>query len=97
MHSIGIVTVLRRRHVRQTDLSPGIRAGTGEEEHGHEFDQAGVRPAFLNARTDTETVDRALDDVIFQGEVLAALDGLAAIGGLDEPYASRPVTPRRKR
>ena len=42
-------------------------------------------------------MDRALDDVIFQGEVLAALDGLAAIGGLDEPYASRPVTPRRKR
>ncbi len=51
----------------------------------------------LGARTDTEAVDRALDYVIFQGEVLASLDGLAAIGGLDDVYARLPVARRRKR
>lgn len=51
----------------------------------------------LGARTDTEAVDRALDYVIFQGEVLAALDNLAAIGGLDDVYPRLPVARRRKR
>lgn len=49
----------------------------------------------LGARTDTETVDQALDYVIFQAEVFAALDHLAALGGLAEPYASKPARPRR--
>lgn len=47
----------------------------------------------LGARTETETVDRALDHVIFQGEVFSALDRLAERGGLRDPYA--PVTRRR--
>ncbi|MEO7458304.1 MAG: hypothetical protein ABIY52_18745, partial [Gemmatimonadaceae bacterium] len=34
----------------------------------------------LDARTDTETVDRALDYVIFQSEVFAALESLHALG-----------------
>jgi Arc/MetJ family transcription regulator len=46
----------------------------------------------LGARTETETVDRALDYVVFQGEVFAALDSLVAAGGLDEPFEA----PRRK-
>lgn len=43
----------------------------------------------LGARTDTETIDRALDYVLFQGEVFAALDRLAQHGGLDDPYRPR--------
>lgn len=48
--------------------------------------------ALLGARTETETVDLALDYVVFQGEVLAALDHLAALGGLDDPFEA----PRRR-
>ena len=40
----------------------------------------------LGARSETETVDRALDYVLFQGEVFSALDHLAALGGLDDPF-----------
>ena len=36
----------------------------------------------LGAATETETVDRALDYVVFQGEVFAALDRLADAGGV---------------
>ncbi len=43
--------------------------------------------ALLGARTETETVDRALDLVIFQADLESAIDGLAAAGGLSEPYA----------
>jgi hypothetical protein len=50
----------------------------------------------LGARTDTETVDRALDYVIFQGDVFAALDNLAALGGLDDVFRRRSANPRRK-
>lgn len=49
----------------------------------------------LGTRTETETVDAALDYVLFQGEVMGALDRLAASGGLDDVYAAgRP--PRRR-
>jgi hypothetical protein len=41
----------------------------------------------LGARTDTEAVDRALDYVLFQAEVFTALDRLADLGGLSDPYA----------
>lgn len=50
----------------------------------------------LGASTDTETVDRALDAVILQGEVADALDRLAAAGGLTDVYA-RPARSRRAR
>jgi len=40
----------------------------------------------LGASTETETVDMALDYVIFQGEVVGALDRLAALGSLDDPF-----------
>jgi hypothetical protein len=50
----------------------------------------------LGAQTDTETVDRALDAIIFQGEVADALDRLAAAGGITDIYA-RPVRTRRAR
>ncbi len=50
----------------------------------------------LGASTDTETVDRALDYVIFQGDVFAALDHLTALGGLSDPLLA-PSATRRKR
>jgi len=43
----------------------------------------------LGTRTETETVDKALDYVVFTSDVFAALDELAALGGLDEPYAAK--------
>lgn len=48
----------------------------------------------LGTRTDTETIDHALDYVIFQGEVFGALDALAALGGLDD--IAEPARPRRQ-
>lgn len=50
----------------------------------------------LGTRTETETVDKALDYVVFTNEVFTALDELAALGGLDDIYASKkPPRPRK--
>jgi hypothetical protein len=52
----------------------------------------------LGARTETETVDRALDLVLFQADLDNAIDRLAAVGGLDDPYDDgRSVTSTRRR
>ncbi|MEP6730782.1 MAG: hypothetical protein ABJE10_09095 [bacterium] len=56
-----------------------------------------VARELLGARTDTETVDRALDYVIFQGDVFAALDNLAALGGLNDVFVRSTPALRRKR
>ena len=50
----------------------------------------------LGARSETETVDLALDYVLFQGEVFDALDRLAAGGGLDDVF-SAPASRSRRR
>ncbi|HTK50756.1 MAG TPA: hypothetical protein VL308_02645 [Gemmatimonadaceae bacterium] len=42
----------------------------------------------LAARTETEAVDMALDYVLFQGEVIGALDRLSALGGLDDVFGT---------
>ncbi len=44
---------------------------------------------FLGARTETETVDTALDLVAFQAEVFAGLDALAAAGPIRDRYSRR--------
>lgn len=50
----------------------------------------------LGTRTETETVDQALDYVVFTDQVFVALDTLASLGGLDDPYAaSGAPRPRR--
>jgi hypothetical protein len=50
----------------------------------------------LGAGSETEAIDMALDYVLYQGEVFGALDRLAALGGLDDPFAaSAPRTRRR--
>jgi hypothetical protein len=51
--------------------------------------------ALLGARSETEAVDMALDYVLLQGEVTAALDRLAALGGLDDVFSY--ATPRSRR
>jgi Arc/MetJ family transcription regulator len=51
----------------------------------------------LGARSETETVDLALDYVLLQGEVFGALDRLAALGGLDDPFAAAPPRAGRRR
>lgn len=50
--------------------------------------------ALLGARTETETVDLALDYVVMVGDEFAALDRLAALGGLEDPFAERPEARR---
>jgi hypothetical protein len=39
--------------------------------------------AILGVASETDTVDAALDLVVFRGEVLAGIDRLVAAGGLD--------------
>ena len=52
----------------------------------------------LGTRTETETVDEALDYVVFTSEIVSALERLAARGGLEEAPHRRPaVSPRRKK
>ena len=48
----------------------------------------------LGARTETETVDLALDYVVSIGSEFAALDRLAALGGLEDPFAEKPKVRR---
>jgi hypothetical protein len=48
----------------------------------------------LGARSETETVDLALDYVVSIGEEFAALDRLADLGGLEDPFAERPKARR---
>jgi hypothetical protein len=50
----------------------------------------------LGARSETETVDMALDYVLFQGEVFDALDRLADSGGLEDVF-SAPASRSRRR
>jgi hypothetical protein len=48
----------------------------------------------LGARTETETVDMALDYVLFQGGVSSALDRLSAAGGVADVFSA--PTPRAR-
>ena len=51
----------------------------------------------LGTRTDTETVDLALDLVAFHGAVFSALDRLAAAGGLEDVFGQvREAEPARR-
>lgn len=43
----------------------------------------------LGASSDTEAVDRALDAVVYQDQVFAALDRLADAGGVADVYVRR--------
>ena len=43
----------------------------------------------LHASTETATIDQALDLVAFQKEVLAGIDRMAAVGGIEDMYEDR--------
>ena len=83
--------------------APGGRAAGAERRarKNMDIDVGKLQEArrILGTRTDTETVDQALDLVIFQGEVFSALDRLAAAGGIDDIYAApeRAPAPARHR
>lgn len=51
----------------------------------------------LGARTETETVDLALEYVLYQAEVFDALDRLTAAGGLVDAFTSAPASRSRRR
>lgn len=51
----------------------------------------------LGARSETETVDLALDYVLFQGDVFGALDRLSATGGLVDAFAAPAASTRSRR
>ena len=74
------------------------RAGSARTRKNMDMDAAKLAKAqkLLGARTETEAVDMALDYVLFQGDVMGALDRLAALGGLDDLFGSAaPRAPRR--
>jgi hypothetical protein len=75
-----------------------IPAATARVRKNMDMDAHKLREAqeVLGTRTETETVDRALDYVVFTSEVFTALDTLARVGGLDDPYA-RTKSPRVRR
>ena len=50
----------------------------------------------LGARTETEAVDLALDYVLFQSDVDGALERLAALGGLEDPFGAKAARPGRR-
>ena len=53
--------------------------------------------ALLGARSETETVDMALDYVLFQGEVAGALDRLSALGGIEDIFGEYPSAKRTRK
>lgn len=53
--------------------------------------------ALLGARSETETVDLALDYVLFQGSVMSSLDRLASLGGLDDPFGEYEAPAKTRR
>ena len=74
------------------------RAGSARTRKNMDMDAAKLAKAqeLLGARTETEAVDMALDYVLFQGEVMGALDRIAALGGLDDVFgAPAPRAQRR--
>jgi len=74
------------------------RAGSARTRKNMDMDAAKLARAqeLLGARTETEAVDMALDYVLFQGEVMGALDRIAALGGLDDVFGAA-VPPARRR
>ena len=74
------------------------RVGSARTRKNMDMDAAKLAKVqeLLGARSETEAVDLALDYVLFQGEVMGALDRLTALGGLDDVFgATAPRAPRR--
>jgi hypothetical protein len=82
-------------------MTPRKASGISRSRKNMDMDASKLARAqrLLGAATETETVDMALDYVIFQSEVFGALDRLAALGGLADPfgqsYSTAEARPRR--
>src|SRR5829696_4561809 len=84
---------------KQTRVRHTPRGVTGRARKNMDMDVAKLEAAgrILGTRTDTETVDQALDLVTFHGEVFSALDRLAAAGGLADAFGQAERAPARRR
>jgi len=80
-------------------MSPRKPAGPRRTRKNMDMDADKLASAqrVLGARTETEAVDMALDFVLYQAEVLDALDRLAAAGGLVDAFMSPPRSPGSRR
>lgn len=81
---------VKRNRAAATDVA--VAAGAVEwTRKNMEMDAAKLEAArrILGVRTEKETVDRALDQVVFRSEVLSALDRLAAAGGIEDIYENQ--------
>lgn len=76
---------------------PGSGRGPARVRKNMDMDADKLREAqaLLGARTETETVDRALDYVVFTSKVFSALDSLAELGGLETVSHRKPLRARR--
>jgi hypothetical protein len=75
-----------------------VREGPIRARKNMDMDPAKLAEAqrVLGASSETETVDMALDYVLFQSEVFGALDRLAALGGLEYVYPTSSGSKRRR-
>ncbi len=81
---------VKRNRAAATDVA--VAAGAVKwTRKNMEMDAAKLEAArrILGVRTEKETVDRALDQVVFRSEVLSALDRLAAAGGIEDIYGNQ--------
>lgn len=75
-----------RRHRARQARTSGTRARKNMVIDQRKLDRA---RRILGAPTETAAVDLALDLVAFRGEVLAGIDRLLAVGGLDDAFSRR--------
>ena len=79
---------------RPRKVSEPVLARKNMDMDVHKLDAA---RAILGARSDTETIDRALEYVIAEHKEFAALDSLHALGGLEDVYGNAPASRPRVR
>ncbi len=67
--------------------------------HKHlKLDQSKIDRAkrFLGARTEQETIDRALDHLLADAEITRVLEAVGGVGGVVDVYGARRKPPRRR-
>ena len=68
--------------------------------HKHlKLDQSKIDRAkrFLGARTEQETIERALDHLLADADITKVLAGMRGVGGIDDAYGTRPKARARRR
>ena len=67
--------------------------------HKHlKLDQAKIDRAkrYLGARTEQETIDRALDHLLADADITKVLAGVRGVGGVEDVYWARPKARARR-